>query len=111
MKEKRIGPDTVMNMISGISVVSWITLGVIFLIIAVANPTSSALSVSRPGLKGAGQWTTTVIYVLLIFLLLLSVSGVLFNVTRLKRKSDKLRISIIISGVFSVIGLVIMSIK
>jgi len=111
MKEKRIGPDTVMNMISGISVVSWITLCVIFLIIAVANPTSSALSASRPGLKGAGQWTTTVIYVLLIFLVFLSVSGVLFNVTRLKRKSDKLRISIIISGVFSVIGLVIMSIK
>jgi len=111
MKEKRIGPDTVMNIISGISVISWIILGIIFLVLAIGNPTSAGMAASRPGLRGAGQWTTTVIYFLLIFLVILSVSGILFNMLRLKRKSDKMRLTPIFSGILSVAGLIIMSVK
>ncbi len=111
MKEKRIGPDTVMNIISGISVISWIILGIIFIVLAIGNPTSAGLSASRPGLRGAGQWTTTVIYALLVFLIVLSISGILFNMLRLKRKSDKMRLTPIFSGILSIIGLIIISLK
>lgn len=110
MKEKRIGPDMIMNIISGISVLSWIILAIIFIFLAISNPTSAGLSASRPGLKSAGQWTTTAIYGLLVFLIILSVSGILFNMLRLKRKSDKMRLTPIISGILSIIGLIIMNI-
>jgi hypothetical protein len=110
MKDKRTGPDTVMNVISGISIVSWIILGIIFIMLALGNPTSSGMAASRPGIKGAGQWTLTVIYVLLVFLIILSVSGVLFNMLRMKRKTDKIRLTPIFSGILSIIALIFMNI-
>lgn len=111
MKEKRVGPDTIMNIISGICIFSWIVLGAIFIILAVGNPTSSGMSASRPGLKGAGPWTTNAIYGLLVFLVILSISGVLFNMLRMKRKTDKIRLTPIFSGVLSVAGLLLMNLK
>lgn len=111
MKEKRMGPDTVMNIISVISVVSWVILGVIFIVLAIGNPTSSGMAASRPGLKGAGNWTITIIYGLLVFLVFLSVSGILFNAIRLKRKSDKMRLTPVFSGILSIIGLILMNLK
>jgi len=111
MKNRRIGPDTILNIITGISVVTWIILGVIFVILAMGNPTSSGMAASRPGLKGAGEWTTTAIYGLLIFLLVLSVSEIIFNMLRMKRKSDKIRLTPIFSGILSVAGLIFMNFK
>ncbi|HNX23898.1 MAG TPA: hypothetical protein PKG60_07590 [Spirochaetota bacterium] len=111
MKEKRIGPDTIMNIISGISIISWIILVAIFIMVAMSNPTSSGMAASRPGLKGAGPWTTNAIYALLVFLVILSISGILFNMVRLKRKSDKMRLTPIFSGILSIAGLIFMNIK
>jgi len=110
MKNRRLGPDTIMNIISGISIVSWVILGAIFIMVAVTNPTSSGMAASRPGLKGAGGWTTGAIYGLLVFLLVLSISGVLFNMLRMKRKSDKLRLTPVFSGILSAVALILMSI-
>jgi hypothetical protein len=110
MKEKRTGPDTIMNIIGVISIVSWIILGSIFLMLAIGNPTSSGMAASRPGLKGAGQWTITAVYGLLIFLVIISTFGILFNTLRMKRKSDKIRLTPIFSVILSIIGLIIMSI-
>jgi len=111
MKDKRMGPDTIMNIITGISIISWIILGAIFVMLAVGNPTSSGMAASRPGLKGAGAWTMNAIYGLLIFLIVLSVSGILFNMLRMKRKSDKMRLTPIFSGFLSVVGLILMNLK
>ncbi|MCL1864863.1 MAG: hypothetical protein FWF73_03530 [Spirochaetes bacterium] len=104
MKNRRIGPDTIMNIISGISIISWIILAVIFIIISVSNPSS----IRTVGKSGSG-WTTNAIYALFVFLIILSISGILFNMTRLKRKTDKMRLTPIFSGVLSVIGLIVMS--
>ena len=109
-KNKRVGPDTIMNLISGISILSWVVLGVIFIILLVGNPTSSAYSAVRVG-KAGGTWISSAIYALLVFLILLSITGVVFNLTRLKRKSDKIRLTPIISGILSIIGLIFLSMK
>ena len=109
MKNRRLGPDTIMNIISGISILSWVVLGVTFIIIAVTNPSSSTMSAIRSA-KG-GNWTTNAIYALFVFLIILSITGILFNITRLKRKTDKMRITPIISGILSIFGLIIMSMK
>ncbi len=110
MKNRRLGPDTIMNIISGISIVSWIIIGATFIMVAISNPTSSGMSASRPGLKGAGAWASGAIYALLVFLLILSISGFLFNMLRMKRKSDKMRLTPIFSGILSAIALILMSI-
>jgi hypothetical protein len=110
MKNRRLGPDTIMNIITGISIVSWVILGAIFVMLAVGNPTSSGMAVAR-AVKGAGQWTSNAIYGLLVFLVILSISGVLFNMLRLKRKSDKMRLTPIFSGILSIAGLILMNMK
>lgn len=108
MKNRRVGPDTVMNIISGICILSWIVLVVIFIIIGVSNPTSSGMAASRPGLKGAsGNWISGAIYGLLVFLIVLSISGIMFNMMRLKRKTDKMRLTPVISGLLAVAGIII----
>ncbi len=110
MKNRRVGPDTVMNIISGICILSWIILFIIFIIVAVANPTSSGMAASRPGLKAAaGGWTSGAIYSLLVFLIILSISGIMFNIMRLKRKTDKLRLTPVISGLLAVAGIIVIN--
>jgi len=111
MKNRRLGPDTIMNIISGISIVSWIILGAIFIMLAISNPTSGGMAAARSGIKGAGQWTSNAIFGLLVFLIILSVSGILFNMLRMKRKSDKLRLTPIFSGILSVFGLILINMK
>ena len=106
MKNRRIGPDTIMNIISGISILSWIILVVIFIMIAVTNPGSNRL-----GGGIAGGWGKTAIYALFVFLIILSISGIVFNTTRMKRKTDKLRLTPIFSGILAVIALIVMSMK
>jgi len=100
-----------MNIISGISIISWVILGAIFVMLAIGKPTSAGMAAARVGLKGAGQWTNNAIYGLLVFLIILSVSGILFNLFRMKRKSDKLRLTPIFSGILSVLGLILINMK
>lgn len=111
MKNRRIGPDTVLNIITGISIVTWVVLGVVFIILAISKPTSSGMAASRPGLSSGVQLGTTAIYGLLVFLLILSVAEIIFNMTRMKRKSDKMRLTPIFSGILSIAGLIFMNIK
>ncbi len=106
MKNRRIGPDTIMNIITGISLLSWIILCTIFIIFAVGNHDASG--VDRFSLKGAGGY---VIYGLFIFLVFLSVSGVFFNLTRMKRKTDKIRLTPIFSGILAIAGLIFLNIR
>jgi len=108
-KDKRLGPDTIMNIISGISIASWVILVIIFIMIAVSNPGSPTTSAIRSSSKNAG-WITTAIYVLLVFLIIISASGIFFNMTRMKRKTDKMRLTPIFSGILSIIALILMNI-
>ena len=110
MKNRRIGPDTIMNIISGISILSWVILVVIFIMIAVTNPGSQVTAAIRAGGK-AGGWGKTAIYALFVFLIILSISGIVFNMTRMKRKTDKIRLTPIFSGILAIVALIVMSMK
>lgn len=110
MKDKRIGPDTIMNIVSGISVVLWVIIVTVIILFAIANPTNAGMSASRGGLKNSGQWVTSVIFGLLVIQVLLSVSGIIFNMMRLKRKSDHMRLTVVLSAIFGIMCIVVMMI-
>jgi len=66
------------------------------------------MSVSRPALKATSTaWLSNFVYILLVFLILLSITGIVFNMTRMKRKTDKMRITFFFSGILAVIGLIV----
>ncbi|HPS56864.1 MAG TPA: hypothetical protein PK514_02060 [Spirochaetota bacterium] len=106
--DQRRGPDFILNLISGISTILWIIFAVVFILLAVANPTHSGTALSRPGLRSGGQWIYSIIYILLIVQTLLSISGIVFNLTRMKRKTDHVRITLILLTFLGIAGIIMM---
>jgi len=112
MKNRRRGPDFVIKMINWLSAASWVILIIVFFSLIMTNPTSKGLSVSRPALKASSTaWLSNILYILFIFLILLSVFGIIFNMSRMKRKTDKLRLTFFFSGILAIIGLIVISIS
>jgi hypothetical protein len=57
MKEKRIGPDRIVNLISWISMLSWAILALILVGISIKNPSSTLTASIRPSFfSGGGDW-------------------------------------------------------
>jgi hypothetical protein len=111
MKNRRRGPDFVIKLINWISGISWAILVAIFLFLIISNPTSKGMSVSRPSLKATSTaWMSNAIYAFLIFLIILSIAGIVFNMTRMKRKTDKMKLTFFFSGILAIIGLIIINI-
>ena len=110
MKDKRMGPDTIMNIISGIAVILWVIIITVIILFAIANPTNAGMSASRAGLKSSGQWVRSAIFGLLVIQVLLSISGIIFNMMRLKRKTDHMRLSVVISAILGIGCIILMMI-
>lgn len=110
MKERRIGPDKIVNAISTISVFIWIIFALVFILFAIANPTHSGMAASRPALTGNTVWVDRIMYGLLIFQVLLGGAGIFFNLTRLKRKTDRLRLTLVISVVLGIFWLILINV-
>ena len=110
MKNRRFGSNAIIKVLSGISIFSWAVLVVIILFTA-GNPVSSGIGVFLQKLKGADPVTMIKIYGVLMFTAFISFSGILVNLFRMKRRSDKLRFTLVISGILSVAGLIFMNMK
>jgi hypothetical protein len=112
MKNRRKGPDFIINLIKWISIAIWIIIGIVVILLMVANPTSPDLQRGWVALPTTSlKAVNSAIFSLFVIQLIMSVAGLLFNFTRLKRKTDKLRISLVLSGLFAILGIVIMSVK
>lgn len=111
MKNRRRGPDFIINMVKWISVVLWIVIAGVFFIIVIMKPTSSALQVSRVIHGTSSRMVTEAIFWLLVLQLVLSVAGIIFNMTRLKRKTDTVRLTFIFSIIISVSGLILIKLQ
>ncbi len=107
MKNRRKGPDFVINVVKWISIIIWVIIAIIFLLIVVMKPTSSGTQMSRVVHGSSSKGMTNTIFVLLVIQLIMSVAGIIFNVTRLKRKSDTIRLTLVFSGIISVAGLAV----
>lgn len=111
MKNRRRGPDFVINVIKWISIILWIVIAIVMTMVIIMKPTSSGVQMSRVVHGSTSKGMTSVIFAFLVIQLILSVAGIIFNVTRLKRKTDTLRLTLVFSSIFAVIGLIILSVK
>lgn len=110
MKNRRFGSNVILKVLSGISIISWTVLAVIILYTA-GNPVTSGIGVFLQKLKGAAPVTMIKVYGVLMFTAFISFSGIFVNLFRMKRRSDKLRLTPVISGILSVAGLIFMNMK
>lgn len=96
----RKGPDLILRMIDIISVILWGFIIVNFAIIMIAKPVSETFFDRFFSIKVRDYWDTYLLQFSLILSLtqlLISVFSLFLNSKRLKRKGDRLRISIIVS--------------
>lgn len=110
MKNRRRGPDFIVKMIQWITAIAWAMLCGIFFIIVFGNPAARGMTLTREAAQGAPPvWLSPLVYVLFVFLIILSISGIIFNMARLKRKTDRMKLTFFFSGIFAIIGLIVMS--
>jgi hypothetical protein len=99
IKNRRRGPDAIVKAISFLSGLSWLVILGIFI----------TFSMAKPGIKTGAAMDTSVLryaFYLMILQALLCGFGLAVNTSRLKRRSDKLNLSLIIFGVLSILGII-----
>ncbi|HNX23996.1 MAG TPA: hypothetical protein PKG60_08085 [Spirochaetota bacterium] len=62
-------------------------------------------------MKNFGPWITDLMYGLLIVQILLSISGITFNLMRMKRKTDYGRLTHVLTAIFGIIGVYLLTVK
>lgn len=97
------------KMITAFSVFSWIIIIVAFAIFQMANPSAGSYNSVRNSLL---KFENGIIIakVLLFLNVLVCIWGMFINMTRNKRKTDRFRISLIVSCVVSLAGFIFMMI-
>lgn len=105
IRNRRRGPDTMTRMITIFSVGSWLLIFLALLIYQLVHPLTSSYSSVRMNLSDFGPGVILA-EVLLAVNVLLCVWGMGMNMMRNKRKSDRFRLSLVISAVISLGGLI-----
>lgn len=108
--ERRKGPDILVKLITWISLINWLIVTAIIAIIAMASPKTETffdrLMEVRVN-KSLNEELAQYAFYLMVVLLLLSIVGLIINSRRHRRKTDRYRVSLVLTGIFSVLGIII----
>ncbi|HOD13575.1 MAG TPA: hypothetical protein PK307_13555 [Spirochaetota bacterium] len=107
IRNRRRGPDTMVRMITLFSIGSWLLIFIALLVYQLVHPLTGSYSSVRMNLTGFSAGIILA-RVLLAANVLLCVWGMVMNIMRNKRKSDRFRVSLLISAVISLAGLILM---
>ncbi len=109
IKNRRHEPDTMVKLITTFNVLSWLVIGVVLVLYAMVNPIRASDYFNRSSAPGGGVAMLSA--KLLLFLnIVVSLWGMAVNAMRNKRRSDKFRISLILSALISIAAFVLMMI-
>jgi len=107
IQNRRRGPDTMVRMITICSIVSWLVIVIAFFIYQMTHPSGTSYNSIRQSLVDFSAGVI-IAKVLLFLNFLLCVWGMVMNMMRNKRKSDRFRISLVVSAVVSLGGFILM---
>ena len=111
MKNQRRGPDFIIKVIGWISTFSWIILITIVGILMVLNPALRGVTLTYIPARQITPGWMSFLYFMFVLLIIINISGIVFNMVRLKRKTDRIRITFFISIIASIIGIIMLSVK
>jgi hypothetical protein len=110
ISEKREGPDSILLWIRIASICVWIMLSVFIFLTDMARPAQATLFDHLYDITVRATWDDNLLFAAFIIALILfvfSIISILLNAQRLKRKTDKISISLIISVVTSAIYIMV----
>lgn len=108
--EKRVGPDFLVYWIRISSFVVWLLLGIFFLVADFAKPEEVTLFDRLFDVSRRTVWDQNMMMIsffVAIVLFFFSLLSLIINTRRLKRKSDKISISLIISLIVSTLSILL----
>jgi len=109
-EERRIKADILCQWLEISSIVAWVALLVAIILWQSASPQTETLLDRFFGVKRSSSWNyglLNIMFYVLAFLFAFSAVSILLNLKRLKRKTDRIRFSFIISIIGSLIGILI----
>jgi len=107
IKNRRRGPDTLVKVITISSVVSWLIVAVVVILLTLnQSPQSSSSYFYRHTSTGGGVPETGV-KILLFANLVLCTWGIYANLTRKRRKSDRIHTALLVSTLITAVGLIL----
>jgi len=109
-EERRIKADILSQWLEISSIVVWVALFVIIVMWQIASPQTETLLDRLFNVERSTAWNfnlLNIIFYILVFLFAFSAVSIILNSKRLKRKTDRIRLSFIISIFGSVIGIII----
>lgn len=107
-EERRIKSDILYQWLEISSIVAWVALFVVIILWQSASPRAETLLDKLFGIKRSSAWDIgllNVLFYILAFLFAFSAVSILLNLKRLKRKTDRIRLSFILSIIGSAIGI------
>ena len=107
--DRRRQADWVVKAATVLSVLSWVVAFMVTLMLDIASPERDNLFSSLMGGAVRGEWDTTVLlgaFIMLVISLVCCIVAFLFNMKRMRRKTDKYRKSEIIMGLISMAGII-----
>ena len=107
--ERRKKVDWVVRMATILSVLSWTVAIAVLFVLDKAQPEKEHMFTRMFGIAVRGYWETPLLSVALILLigsLCICIFAFIFNMLRMKRKTDKYKKSILIIGSLTILGIV-----
>jgi hypothetical protein len=112
-QERRRQADWVIKAASLLSLFSWITAFVVWVLLDIAAPDHTNILPNTFG-RGPGGWNETLLpitFILLVLAFCSCIAAFVFNMMRMRRKTDKYRKSIIIIGIMTLSGLIVFTLR
>ena len=109
--DRRRKPDMVIRLVHIISMAGWVMITICSALTINSKPEQTNLFYKLFNVPVRDYWNTTLlgdVFVLLIFLFVLSLVGILLNATRQRRKTDKLNKSLIFQAIMSAFGILLL---
>lgn len=109
-QEKRTGPDLLVKWVKVARFIVWIILGVLIVLTDTAKPQDTTFFDHFFDVKVRNFWDQNLLsisFIVAILLFIFSFISILINIMRLKRKTDHLSASLIITLIISSIGILL----
>jgi hypothetical protein len=109
VKKRRHGPDTLTRSIHYFSVISWILIGALVVLFSIAKPETSFNFMGQTVNMNQG-WDPGIvqdIFYLMLFLLSISILGLIANAARHRRKEDRYNKSLLFFIFLSIFGIIV----
>lgn len=107
--ERRIKPDLILRLISICGALSWGLMLVVVVLVEKARPVLVTFFDRWMGLEGRDYWDADAYraaFYLMLVIMLISASGLILNIFRIKRTTDSWRINLVLVFMLSVVGVV-----